>query len=356
MSNLQTPCPQCFATLELPETAIGKQARCPSCEFVFHVPDPSQGRSASAASTAGFEPAPTAAATSSTQPSDPSNPYAPTSQLEASGPRAVDPVNIRTISIDTCLSITRAMFTDQWQTLVGLGALIFVVNILGSLAQQVGNVAAQATDEPAWGLVAIPVQLVFNLIRFYLTLGLTRVSLDLARGRTVTFRDAFTVGPWLVVKAVLGYLLIFAPASVLMLVAIAVGFALGEDTGFIVLISAFFAFLPIILLLWLFTWPFLQLLVDREKGVLETIRLAFNVAKVNKVNAVIIWLVVTGINILGICLFCVGQVAALPASTLLVSVAVLMMTGQRIYTPALTNYVPPTDAGNASLPPVPPTS
>jgi|GEM_PF-6506122 len=375
MNDIQRFCPQCQAMLEVPADSIGKRARCPACSHVFVIvanPDVSRETPGSPSPT---KPPPTPLGSTSeistSQPTSaptvppqtpptsgrggggaPQNPYAPIGQVEERAPRDVSPVVITTAQPERYINGTWELFQQNWQPLIAAGAIAFAINVVTQVLGQVTSALAQQGGG-IFILLNFLLQVLLGLGRFYVILGIVLMSLEIARGRSVTVGTALQTSPWTFVQAFLGYLVIGLPILLMMVpfIALAVLSQGNEDAMLGGLVLLGFLSLVVYAVIFLFIWPWRIALIDRQEGLVNAFKLAFEVAKVNKLNALILFLLTGAVNTVGICLCCVGQIASTPATILLASVAFLMMTGQTVHVPQSTAYVPPTSPPGGGVSP-----
>lgn len=366
MSDIQRTCPQCQAILEVPEDAVGKQAQCPACQHVFTViaaettatppaaTPPPVPPPAGPIETGPPQPVPPQPSDNGPPPSPPlvppsppryaaaadseaaRNPYAPSQQAASTPqPRGLAPVQIRTADPAEYINATWSLFRSSWQPLVAAGTLAFAINAGSSLLGMVLTVAAQESGNPVFGILNGVLRLLLGLASLFVTLGLMRMSVDLARGQTIRFSQVFQTGGRVYGLSLLGYFLLILPMALLVLpialAGVASGFAPDAMAG-----AGLICLLPLLIVvfaLFLYLWSYMYFLVDRETGLRSAFRLAFQLGSVNKLNTVILLMLSMGLSTAGVCACFVGQVASVPATILLAAVAYLQMTGQPIVLP-----------------------
>ncbi len=357
MSDIQTTCPQCQAILEVPADAVGKQAQCPACQHVFTVPAPTPPTDTPPETSPSAEtppPIPPSAAgppawgppvspppagpagNGATERSAAANPYAPVQRVEPGDPaRVLPPVQIGTPEPADYINATWSLFRSAWRPLVAAGTLAFVINSGSSLLGTVLTIAAQESGNPVFGILNGVMRLILGLASLYVTLGLMRMSTDLARGQAIRFSHVFQVTGGMYGRSLLGYILLVLPMALVVLPLLLVGVASRFDPGAMVL-AGVVCFLPLLLvtfLLFFYLWAFMYFLVDRETGLRAAYRMAYQVCSVNKLNTLILLLLSMALSSAGVCACFVGQVASVPGTILLVAVAYLQMTGQPIVLP-----------------------
>ncbi|QEG40735.1 hypothetical protein [Roseimaritima ulvae] len=388
MSDIQRTCPQCQALLEVPGDAVGKQAQCPACQHVFTIPELPAAESSQTSLTAETSepaadpPTPDSPQPNSPQPESPqpggsqfspagdedvrpgppvvppppprfptsdSNPYAPSGQADSSPPRPrLAPVQITTAEPAEYINATWSLFRSAWKPLVAAGTVAFAINFGSSLLGTLLTIAAQESGEPVFGILNGVLRTLLGLASLFITLGMMRMSVDLARGQTIRFSQVFQTGFGVFGLSLLGYILLFLPFTLLVVPIVLA----GAFTGFApdaMLGAGLICMLPLMVLifaLFLYLWSYMYFLVDRETGLWAAFRLAFQLGSVNKLNTVILLLLSMGLSTAGMCACFVGQVASVPATVLLAAVAYLQMTGQPIQLPP--PPLPPAGAGAVS--------
>jgi uncharacterized membrane protein len=167
--------------------------------------------------------------------------------------------------------------------------------------------AGMAADEEPIYVVAA--SLVLGLVALassvWLTLGLHAYLLRVARGEQATAADFFGQGP----QVIPGML-----AMLCVTVAVAIGTCMLVVPGVI---------------LGLMLSQFLNVMVDRHVGVVDSLRLSMRATDGNKVTLFLLWLLMAGINSIAASLTCgLSSLVVAPFLALLGSVAYLAMTGQ----------------------------
>ncbi len=352
-------CPQCDAVLALPAAAVGKKTQCPACSSILRIAaeglapvqsPPSatlstelQGPVASVKSPGG-DPAQSLpsgfTAETPTHSPEPQvgNPYAPSTQLEASLPaEASQAMRIETAVPDQYLHPAWNLFFLHAGLLIGVGAVVLAFDLMGRVAGQLAQFAAVFPDDPTWALVAAyGVSLLFGMINVYLNAGMTKVCLNVGRGRPTRFGDAFSLTPLILWRIFAGYFLLFMPLALPAAVIGLVAFLMAEHAdlpglaiigvvalGVLVVVSMLVA-------IWLFTWPWYYVLIDRNLSTVAAIKQGYLVARVNKLNGFLLALINIGCGTVGLCMLYVGLAATKPLATLISAVAVLLMSGQRV--------------------------
>ncbi|QDS92289.1 hypothetical protein FF011L_10310 [Roseimaritima multifibrata] len=358
MKEIQQVCPRCSATLAVPEDSVGSQARCPSCNHLFVItasetpaPAPLYAPESTAPAHSTADPVLSAADTvpppndRRTNP-DLENPYAPKGTTTHSPQRASQPFIATTVVADQYISATIYLFQQSWQPLVGVGAILLVINILNQVLSQVLSMAFQESGQWVFMLVNIVIQVLLSLAYLYVMIGLKQMGFDLARGRPIRFSQGFEVPPILFGQTILGYLVLGIPFLLLAapFALLVLGVDVPEALAWVAFLGGGFIALAAMTLMYLFLWPWQYLLIDRRLSLREAFQKAYEIASINKVNAFLLLLLGMGLGTAGMCMCCIGQAATLPATVLLICTAVLQMSGQAtVQPPAAAPMISPLD-------------
>jgi uncharacterized membrane protein len=143
------------------------------------------------------------------------------------------------------------------------------------------------------------------IVSVLMTLGLHALMLKIARGEPVAAADLFAETS-LILPALL--------ATLLATLAVMAGFAMLIVPG--VILALMFS-------------QFLNVMVDRQVGVIDSLRLSMRVTDGNKTTLFLLGLLMAAVNSIGGSLTCgVFSIVFVPFASLLGSVAYLTMTGQ----------------------------
>jgi phage FluMu protein Com len=292
-------CTHCQRLLRTPDGTSGKDAKCPECGTIVRIPE----LAASAVSS------PAEGAHAITHSSD--NPYAAPSQSDPARGADADDDALRPtrIEIGDIFDRTWQIFKVHWAACTGAAwALPFVVAI-GSLplvAIYVLVGLASKDDPLPWVFGGIALGAAVAWLCMLMTLGLHAFMLKIARGEPTTVRDLF-VETSLVIPALLATLLVALAATI--------GFALLIVPGIIV--GLMFS-------------QFINIMIDRQVGVIDALRLSMQVTEGNKLTLFLLGLLMAAVHSIGTSLTCgLFTIVFVPFSWLLASVAYLAMTGQR---------------------------
>ena len=218
------------------------------------------------------------------------------------------------------VSVAWTLFKEHAGILIGSTVVIMVVGFAISMIQQVVQMIAmqaaiQGAGPPGRGgsdtiamAVLFGTTLLFTLIsaavQMFFVTGLINIQLRIARGQQADFGMLFSGGRWYL-KLFLGYLL----------------FAIIVCLGFMALI------IPGIYLTMRY-WSFMHFIVDKDCGIMESLKLASEASKGNMGETFLLGLLSIGLVILGYIMLCFGILVTMPVIYLSLTIAYLMMTAQ----------------------------
>jgi phage FluMu protein Com len=340
--TIEFHCPHCDKLLKTPDDKAGVRANCPGCGQIVTIPDlvaeAAQVDPSFAVSHADSEISPPQAPVAAAEEgevveSDLQHDMKPCPMcgaaikkaaircrycgetLERGASRERVPTKIEAGEI---LSHAWEIYKDQVGLLVGaivvVGVINFAIAMVGSAIQQVALLGAagpggRGGNPFAMGIGAFGLTILFQLISYavnaYLQAGLHVLMLRVARREGVDFVVLFSGGRFFW-RYFWGTLL----------------FNLMVAVGFVLLI------VPGIILALMF-WPIYFVIVDRDTGVFESLRLASELTTGNYLAAFVLFLAVFGLQLLGIFPgLCIGLLFTAPLGELLWAVAYLGMNGQ----------------------------
>lgn len=345
--TIEFHCPHCDKLLKTPDDKAGVRANCPGCGQLVTVPDPvpeaaqADPSFAAAAQIAGASrPGPNAGeadrgevvdvGSMDTGPTDDTKPCpmcgatikkAATrcrfcgETLVTAGTSQRVPTKIEAGAV---LSHAWEIYKNQVGLLLGativVGGITGIVSAVGSVLQNVVTMAFAGPGGRGGNPVGMAIG-VFGLMLFfavlnvavtaYLQAGLHMLLLRVARGENAEFVDVFSGGRFFW------------------------RFFWGTLLFEIVLVIAFVLLIVPCVILSLMFWPVYFVIVDRDTGVIESLRLAHEITTGNYMAAFVLFLAGMGIMLLGIFPgLCIGLLFAAPLWSLLWAVAYCGMNGQ----------------------------
>lgn len=341
---IEIKCPECQALLRVDNVNMSRQTRCPNCSAVF-VPADTTSAEEVAPSLASPGPAPRTPPRTeeSAQAHATTNPYAPTySETLQHGSGDWAP---RQIGHDEVFTTTWAIFKDQWGMACAAIVIVGAINIGINLAEQAcAQVVLELTKDQG-AVVGTSVLLGIGrwIVQIWLGIGQTMVMFDIARGREVKLGKLFGGAPFLLtsILAMILYslmtgavamVLVGIPALLFGLVAQDPAAALGGAV-----LGMLIAIVPVIILALMFS-QIQMLIVDRGLSATDSLRTSYEITNGNKLTLFVLGLMMGAIGLaavlVGLLALCVGIIPAMIGvggfGSLLLIVAYLMMTGQRV--------------------------
>ena len=305
--TIEIACVQCGSKLTVPDEAADAQAKCPFCSAVFDVA--SANDASQQAQPEGIHLAETAPF-GGQQPEGPppldeesANPYASPTSIpppSPSGPQG--PIELGRVDAGMALKLAWELFVANLPVLL----TTHVTYLLISMFLSIMSLQAQENGAPA---LAGGIDLAGTVVEWFLGIGLTLITLGVARGQRVEFGSLFAGGPWFA-----RYLLV----NLILVAMILIGLVLLIVPG---------------IYLWLRFWPAPYFVVDRNMSVMDSLRAASYHTTGNKGSGILLWLLMLIVLIAGALALCVGFFAAFPVVSLMWTIAYLMMTRQEIRRP-----------------------
>lgn len=267
---------------------------------------------------------------------DQSNPYAASGFYEATpgiGASADGALGLRSVSFDQVLGTTWKIFSNNLGPMAILGLFSFVALIINQvIAFGIGIVIGIIGDP----IVNIGGQLVQQVIGMVVSAIIATGSLHacfnlLRSGRTepgdfMAFSRFFVRA---VLKDLLIALMVFVPAMLFMspgFIALAAG---AQDVAPFIILVAVVPIIVLMLFVFLSTFLSYQFIVDRDFGVVDSLKASWQYMNGNKLTAFLVMLVVGMASGLFACVTCgIGTVLTMPYLYLLMAVFYLMATGQ----------------------------
>jgi hypothetical protein len=272
-------------------------------------------------------------------PPDGANPYAPPQSH-----RELEPTFARPVAVPCTLG---GVFERTWEIYrdqMGLAVAVVVmyVVLLGLAAFAYGLVLGLPVDSDAARalvlLLAIPA---FGLFVLWISIGLMVVMLDIARGRATSI--ALFSGGRFLLRGIAAYILLTLAMGATFGTGLLAGFALSrlilatlptpERLAAIVFAVGLIAGYIAALILSLRLSQFLYLIIDRDVGAAEALRISFAITRGHVPMLFALSLLAGLINTCGMMACGVGMLFTTPYIVLLMPVAYLALTGQRAVDP-----------------------
>jgi hypothetical protein len=311
-------CTQCGKLLRTGDETAGRQAKCPECGTVMPIP------AASGSLLGGSPPPPPsggtpfgAAGPPASGPTDFGSPFQslgpppPTSPFQPQG--AIKPTML---AIGDVFSHTWTIFKPNW------GICLAVVVIVWLISSGVGTISIFI---PILGL------LIAMLFQTWINIGQALFFLKKARGHDAEIGEIFTGWPyfWKILgSTILVGLIMIGILAVCVLPPLLVGLAISETATVILAVAGGVVGVALVIFLSLMLSQFYYLILDRNVGVMESLKMSKELMEGNK-------LTMLGIGVLSFLLMCVamipcflGLLVAIPFFALMYPVIYLTVTGQ----------------------------
>lgn len=310
-------CQQCNKLLRVGDETAGKQAKCPACATVQLIPASTQSEAlpqSEPAAPAGGNPFGAEPQLPPPDQGDQLNPYrSPPSAIpgvaadrSAAAPLVSQPIDVGDILNRTWIifkvhwGMCTLAFFVTWIIQVAFGLIVGQLSLLSLHAAGVGQ-----NQDVVEGAAQILTQIASFLFTTWIKAGLSLFMLNVAKGGTPNISDVFAGGR---------YFLAMLPARFLFYLMWMLGMAA--------------CFVPGIILVLMFCQYYL-IIIDRDAGAIESLRLSSRITYGNKANLFLLGLAMFGIGVLGVLALCVGMFFATALNFLMLAVAYLAMTGQR---------------------------
>jgi hypothetical protein len=269
-------------------------------------------------------------------PDDDLNPYAP--PLPEARPELI-PVagDLRPIpfSIGDVLTRTWEIYRDRMGMCIGVvigcgvinGMSQFVLSMAQSVAPMARNPQIVAAFIGFFGTLAVMV------FQFWINIGQAIVMLEIGRGQDADFGDVFSGGRFILrvfLASILYGLIMAGPVLLGMVPGLAVLLAAGRDSpaGPVVIVLGAIAGLVVSIILALRMSQFYYLIIDRDLGVLESLRVSMEITRGKAGMIFVLGLLTAAINVAGVLACFIGLIFTIPFGVLLFIVTYLALTGQ----------------------------
>ena len=342
MSTLRQFCPQCGRALELPATAVGRQAKCPACDATFQVADPNAAspmgpaEPIDAGRVSGQTPRESQSPTDRSYQSAPPDPYAPS--YSPAPVTRVENVEIVERAIEDVFGPSWSIFAERWPPLI---LSMLIVGMVGIMAMGIPFIlfmflANNNGDEIA-ALSIVALSPVLLLASMYGWVGITRVALAVARNQPSPLAELLPPMN-LVWRMLLVGIILFAITTIpLLLIGGAVGgigFAFVGEQGLalsLLVVGGVFVILGV--LAQIFIWPLPLVVCDDRSTAMGSIKIAFAISMQNKLTSFLLYLISLVLSMIGSSVCYVGIIVTQPLTLLIFAVAYLLMTNQQIANP-----------------------
>lgn len=346
METLRLSCPECRATLELPQSAVGRRARCPACQSTFRVDEESSDAAVSTPPVETFTGAAPAApskppfgdnswaAPDAYPPKSPANPYAVDPAMASASAEAVPEgeIVIRTASIDDIVSVSASIFSRRWQPLVIAGLILFGCSVAAGVASWGVTSAVAAAPGISVTAVTLISHTLIGFVSYYLTVGVMKVALAVARGREVTAAETF-ISPAVFGRVLLPVVVLVLLGTVARWIALRVASEAETLAGIFASVAVSVGSSFIVALLLLLIWPLFYVACDGRAANLSAVALGLRIGIRNLINSLFLVVIALVLGLASIVTCGVASIVTHPILLLLGAVAYLQMTSQPVSDP-----------------------
>jgi uncharacterized membrane protein len=251
---------------------------------------------------------------------------------------------IRTASIDRIVSASTAIFSARWQPLVLSGLIYFGFAIVsGMIAFGVG-MAVELNAPDVGPFIQAGFAFLSNIVTWYLTLGLMKVGLMVARGQETSPANIF-ISANAYFRLILPILVLCGISAIPNLIPLMMEAFQDEFTGAMATLIGFSVVgLLTGLAIWTI-WPMFYLAVDNRAENGSAISLGFQIGTQNLLNGFLMGLISIALGIASAVTCGLGSIVTSPLMMLIGAVAYLLMTSQPVSDPNTMPYQPPNYSG-----------
>jgi len=261
------------------------------------------------------------------------NPYAPPKAAPAQE-QAMPEVSGIPFTASDIFNWSWTIFKENMGITIGLviGMNALNVGISFGLGLILGAVAAAIRDPAVSASLNVFIQFVGMVVGMWLAIGMTRGLLRVARGQPVSFDVVFSGGPYLVPVILAGIVVGLMVIAVIFPLAGIVGiiFWMQRDSnlGLAAALVAVPIGLVIVIYLYARLFPFFYLIIDRNAGAIDSIRMSWQLTEKRAGTIILLYFIQMAIYIAGFLALCVGLIFAIPLMTMIVVVTYLALTGK----------------------------
>lgn len=267
-------------------------------------------------------------------PEDRINPYAPPKAEFVERPLEFLPSAYVPFNIGDILSRAFELFKLNAGLCIGVVLIQNLANIFSQIASGILNSMASVRPDDAGMLqgLGVLISIFVTIVSFWLSLGQLRVMVKIAKGQQAEFSEVFAGGRyfWRAVGAALLTGLCVTGVMLLCIVPFAIaGVLLREQAAAVIAIIGvgIVVFLGVILFVSARLGQSFYLIVDRNVGPMEALRLSAEITR-GKVLTIILMMILMGaINIAGLLACLVGLIFTVPLTTLMMAVMYIALTG-----------------------------
>ena len=283
-------------------------------------------------------------------PDERTNPYAAPESEIGPGDQAGYGLSPTPFTVGDVMSRTWQIYKRRMWICIGVVIFCLAINMAGQFALGIlERTVKPNTDPQTFNAIVMIVVIGLMPFQFWIGIGQTLFLLRVARGQNASFGDVFRGGPYIlpVIVSSLAFGLVLGGVVALGLIPGMVATAVtggNPMVGPLVLGLGLLIAGVVGIILALRLSQYYYLVIDRDAGIMESLRLSLEVTRGNAGNIGAIGFATGLINLAGLLACGVGLLFTIPFTYLLFSVTYLALTGQPIADP-LAWGKPATDAG-----------
>ncbi len=270
---------------------------------------------------------------------DEPNPFAaPESGFQT--PRgATDSARVVQLNVEDVVSTSWAIFRRRGGAVMALFWGMVILNVLmrmglGGLPRMLGVILR---DPETIRFLNVMVSIASEILSIWLSVGMNRALLKLARNEPVEFAELTRGGPYLL-TIVLGWVAIWAMLALpSLLVLSTIGMVLEAPSLGGLLGSGLMSMGALAVGFYVLTrlYYFMLVCLDENTGVLDSLRGSWEATRGNLSGLILVAMAQLAINLVGILLLCVGVLVTLPFTSLINTVTYLkLFEGRWTYIPS----------------------
>ena len=311
---IEFQCPSCNHRLRVPDEAAGKQAQCPECQAINSVPMEPANPLPDRNLPSPFSDEQYASLSTATTSENPFATPAMTNDYQTGALNQVAPWPNPKLQAAYSVSSAWNLFRRHALIMIGAFVLVYIMQqVLEAIQQQTmialsfGGGPQDPAETAVFAAAMFCVMVLRLFVQTFFSVGLVRINLEIARGRTPKFGLLVSGGPWLLrcAGATVLYWLMVILASIALIVP---GVYLGMKF-----------------------WPYMHFIVDKDCTIREAFSRSSVATQHNMGETLIMMLIAVGLFILGLLMLCLGLFVTMPIIGLAWTIGYLMITAQPFY-------------------------
>ncbi len=310
-------CVQCQKLLRTSDDTAGKQAKCPECGTVMTIPAASAAGGALPPAPLGGDSPIGAAGPLPSRPTNSGDPFQPGSPFTPAGAASAQyPIRRGTLDLGDVFSRTWTIFKPDW------GICLAVVVIVWAIGFGVNMVT---------GFIPIVGAIVGMLFEVWISIGQAMFFLKKARGQNAAIEDIFHGWPYfgkILLASILVGLISFGIIVVCMIPLVLVGLLISREATIVLACVGAVVAIVVDVYVMLVLSQFYYLILDRNVGVIDSLKMSKELTEGNKLTLLCISLLSALIMLAALIPCGLGLLVAVPYFTLMQPTIYLIITSQ----------------------------